>query len=92
VGDVAGACYTIETLAPSPVDSVPIEIESVVKHSNDTTSLAEEIDGYVPEDAEGMYGKFVAVSEVNCTHTMIFHSGHTKCSSLHIDHICTYLR
>ena len=33
-----------------PVDGVPIEIWSLMKHSDDTTLLAEEHDNYVPED------------------------------------------
>ncbi|KAH9001654.1 hypothetical protein EDB92DRAFT_1762266, partial [Lactarius akahatsu] len=32
-----------------PIDGIPDEISSLAKHSNDTSLLAEETDGYVPE-------------------------------------------
>ncbi|KAH9175176.1 hypothetical protein EDB89DRAFT_1848028 [Lactarius sanguifluus] len=37
-------------LCELPVDGVPIEIMSLARHSDDTVLLAEETDGYVPDD------------------------------------------
>ncbi|KAH8976856.1 hypothetical protein EDB86DRAFT_2768594, partial [Lactarius hatsudake] len=39
-----------ERLRKLPVDSVPMEIMSLARHSDDTVLLAEETDGYVPDD------------------------------------------
>ena len=41
-----------------PVDGVPVEIWSLMKHSDDTTLLAEEHDSYVPEDLPEDIGLF----------------------------------
>ncbi|KAH9045123.1 hypothetical protein EDB84DRAFT_1265854 [Lactarius hengduanensis] len=39
-----------DRLCELPVDGVPIEITSLAHHSEDTVLLAEETDGYVPDD------------------------------------------
>ena len=41
-----------------PVDDVPREIVSLAKHSDDLAHLADEQDGYVPDDDDDMIGAF----------------------------------
>ena len=42
-----------------PVDEVPVEIWSLMKHSDDTTLLAEEHENYVPEDLSNDVGQSI---------------------------------
>jgi hypothetical protein len=42
-----------EQLNELPRDRVPLEISSLARHSTNETLLADEMDGYVPEDDEG---------------------------------------
>lgn len=46
-----------ERLESLPVDSVPEEISSLVKYSDDTRLLAEEMDGYIPNDCADELGR-----------------------------------
>jgi len=41
-----------------PIDGVPIEISSLAKHSEDMELLAEERDGYIPENNPKDVGKY----------------------------------
>lgn len=56
-----------------PVDGVPVEIWLLMKHSNDTTMLAEEHDNYVPEDSVDNSGQctFSHLCSPQYTHHMV---------------------
>ncbi|KAH9001655.1 hypothetical protein EDB92DRAFT_1788433 [Lactarius akahatsu] len=45
-----------------PIDGIPDEISSLAKHSNDTSLLAEETDGYVPEPCANDDGKYLSLA------------------------------
>ena len=45
-----------------PADDVPNEIIALAKHSDDTAQLAEEQDGYVPDDADDTFRMFFLIS------------------------------
>ena len=46
------------------MNSIPSQIMVMAKHSNDSTQLAEERDGYVPEDDE--YDECSSSGDNNC--------------------------
>lgn len=45
-----------------PADDIPHEITALAKHSDDTAQLAEEQDGYVPDDAKDTFRMFFLLS------------------------------
>ena len=45
-----------------PTDDIPHEISALAKHSDDTAQLAEEQDGYVPDDADDTFRMFLLLS------------------------------
>ena len=44
-----------------PVDDVPREIVTLAKHSEDVAHLAQEQDGYVPDDDDDMFCVYFVV-------------------------------
>ena len=48
-----------------PVDGVPLQIWSLMKHSDDTTLLSEEHDNYVPEEDGDDGGQFISAEFVH---------------------------